>query len=136
MLRAGKGGGNQSKGEQRSNPYPRTSLEPRHPEKYCPPQGRASPPSILQGRSPTDLPKGGFLLFSSFVHVSLLAIVHRKESLVWFDTSGFYYTLNVGLSRTPLSHPAVLCCGAPAALGLLHMLPQIIDGVGVGVGHS
>lgn len=34
----------------------------------------------------------------SFVHTSLLAIVHYKELLVWFKVSGFCCTLNAGPS--------------------------------------
>jgi hypothetical protein len=38
-----------------------------------------------------------------FVHTALLADVHYNESLVWFEASGFCYTLNTGiLPRTPL----------------------------------
>ena len=40
-----------------------------------------------------------------FVHTSLLAGVHCKESLVWFEASGFYYTINAGPS---LGQPMVI----------------------------
>jgi hypothetical protein len=29
-----------------------------------------------------------------FVHTSLLANIHCSESLVWLETSGFFYTIN------------------------------------------
>lgn len=30
-----------------------------------------------------------------FIHMSLFASVHRTESLVWFETSGFCYAIAV-----------------------------------------
>ena len=71
------------------------------------------------------------------VHTSLIANIHCNESLVWFEASGFCYTINAGSSQ---GYPvAVLCRGDPAALNLqdwpYHTLQQFIDGVDVGVGQ-
>lgn len=33
-----------------------------------------------------------------FDHISMLVNIHCKESLVWFKTSGFYYTISAGPS--------------------------------------
>lgn len=34
----------------------------------------------------------------AFVHIFLLASMHCKESLVWFEASYFLYTINIGPS--------------------------------------
>ena len=58
-----------------------------------------------------------------------------NESLVWFEASGFCYTLNTG--STPglfFDIPLLPCHGDPVAL-VLHTLQQFINGVDVGVGQ-
>jgi hypothetical protein len=53
------------------------------------------------------------------VHTSLLANVHCSDSLVWFQASGFCYTINTGSSLGLLGYPVVaLCRGDPAALDM------------------
>ena len=64
-----------------------------------------------------------------FVH-TLLANVHTSDSLVWYEASGFCYSIN---TRTPFGYPVVaLCHGDPAALALqdqpLQTLQHFIDG--------
>ena len=73
-----------------------------------------------------------------FVHISLFANVHY-ESLIWFETSGLYHTINTGSISGLLSDNLLLPCRDPVALVLqnqpLHRPQQFIDGVDAGVGH-
>ena len=72
--------------------------------------------------------------------MSLFVGVHCKDSLVWFEASGFCYTNSAGPSLELLlvTLPVALCCGNPAALGLqdqsLHVFQKITDGINVRVG--
>jgi hypothetical protein len=55
-----------------------------------------------------------------------------KESLVWFEASGFCHTINTGSSLSLLRYPVVILChGGPKALDLqdrpLHMLKQFTE---------
>ena len=45
-----------------------------------------------------------------FVHTSLLASVQCSESLVWFEVSSVYYTINIGLLPGLLWDVLVLPC--------------------------
>ena len=48
-----------------------------------------------------------------------LKVFIAKESLVWFDDSGFCYTIDARPSlRLLLDMLLLLCCGDPAVLGL------------------
>lgn len=59
--------------------------------------------------------------------------------LVWFETSGFCYTINSGSSQGLLSEIAATCHGNPEALDLhdqsLHSLQKFLKEVNVGVGQ-
>jgi hypothetical protein len=64
-----------------------------------------------------------------FVHTSLLANVHCNESLVWFDISGFYYTIStIRLSPGLLLDVLLLAC----FLEILQLW-QFIDEIDIGV---
>ena len=53
------------------------------------------------------------------VHMSFLANVHCSESLVWFEASGFCYTIDTVSSQGLLLDPVgALCHGDAAALDL------------------
>lgn len=60
------------------------------------------------------------------VHTALLAKVHCNDSLVWFETSDFYYAIDTGPSLGFGYSVIALCHGDAAALVLqdwpLHML--------------
>lgn len=43
-----------------------------------------------------------------FTHISLLASVHPKESLVWFEGSGYCYSINAGPSLGLFLHILLL----------------------------
>ena len=49
---------------------------------------------------------GGHLL----VHTALLANVYSSDSLVWFEASGFCYTVNTGSSLGPLLDSLFFLC--------------------------
>lgn len=75
-----------------------------------------------------------------FAQIPLLANVHCSESLVWFEASGFCYTINPGTSLGLVGYPVVaLCHEILVALDLqdlsLHVLQQFTDGVDTGVGQ-
>ena len=65
------------------------------------------------------------------------ANIHGNVSLVWFEASGFCYTINSVLGTPSRCSVVAPCCGDPAALGLyvwpLPQLQQFIDEVNVGV---
>lgn len=54
-----------------------------------------------------------------FDHVPLLGSAHCKESLIWFEASGFCHIFDAGISLRLLGYPIVaLCHGNPAGLSL------------------
>ena len=78
-----------------------------------------------------------------FVHTSLLANVHCNESLVWFEASGFCYTINTGSSLGLLSDILLLPCVMEilqlwicrTSPFMHHMLYHCISGGDVGIGQ-
>ena len=76
----------------------------------------------------------------SLVHTSLLVSVLCSESLVWFEASGFCYTINTGTSLRLLSDISLF----PYVMKIMHfwicrtcpfILYKFINGVGVGMNH-
>ena len=47
-------------------------------------------------------------IVNPFSHTSLHADIHCKESLVWFEASGLYYTINTGTLPGHLWLPCVV----------------------------
>ena len=76
-----------------------------------------------------------------FAQTVLLANVHCSESLVWFEASGFCYTINTGSSLGLLLDTLLSPCVMEilqlwfSARVALHKLQQFIDGLDVGVGR-
>lgn len=76
-----------------------------------------------------------------FVHSALFANVHCNELSVQFKASGFWYTINTGLSLKFFLYIPLL----PQVMEILRLwfhrtsplraLQRVIDGVVVGMGH-
>lgn len=65
---------------------------------------------------------------NSFIHISLLASVHCKASLVLFEISGICYAVSSGPSLGLVLDILLLPCA-------VEILQQIIEGVDVGLGQ-
>lgn len=76
-----------------------------------------------------------------FGHISLLANAHCNDFLVWKETSGFCYSIDLGISLDLLFDILLLPCVIEilwlwiCKAGPLYPLQQFIDRVGVGMGQ-